>query len=276
MITRFAPSPTGPLHLGHAYSALTVWKVARDLGGTALLRIEDTDSTRVRPEHESSIYQDLIWLGLTWPEPVRRQSEHTADYDSVLRRLAQDGLIYPCSCTRRQIVDAGAVPGADGMIYPGKCREKDLRDAQLHDALRLNLARALALLQGDLRYEETGDGTSHQVVIDPPTLLHSIGDPVLRRKDTRDASYHLACVHDDALQQITHVVRGQDLQDVTPLHVLMQRVLGYPTPIYHHHGLILDADGKRLAKIDKSKALAKFRTEGATPKDIKQMIGFVD
>lgn len=274
LITRFAPSPTGPLHLGHAYSALTVWKVARDLGGTALLRIEDTDSTRVRAVHENAIYEDLAWLGLSWPTPVRRQSEHCADYDAVLDRLAHAGLIYPCGCTRRQISDAGAVPGADGLVYPGTCRHRDMADAQRGDGVRLNVRKALAACTLPMQYSETG--VSRAIPITQGLLIDTIGDPILRRKDTRDPAYHLACVHDDALQNITHVVRGMDLRDLTPLHVLLQNVLGYPTPVYHHHPLITDTSGKRLAKIDRSKALAKYRAEGASVQDIKHMIGWRD
>lgn len=276
MITRFAPSPTGPLHLGHAFSALTVWKVAREHGGTALLRIEDTDSTRVRPEHEAGLYEDLAWLGLSWPEPVLRQSDHYADYETVLDRLAAMDLLYPCSCTRRDIVDAGAVSGIDGLVYPRTCAQRPLCDAQATDGIRLDLRKALARVAGPLSYQETGGGAEHRVVISADSLLRDVGDPILRRKDTGDPAYHLACVHDDARQKISHVVRGADLEALTPLHVLMQHLLGYPTPTYHHHGLVLDADGKRLAKIDKSKALAKFRAEGLRPTDIKQMIGFED
>ena len=276
MITRFAPSPTGPLHLGHAYSALTVWKTSRDLGGTALLRIEDTDSTRVRPKHEASIYEDLTWLGLRWPLPVRRQSDHLGAYDAALTRLANEGLIYPCSCTRRQISDAGAEPGADGLVYPGTCRHRDMRDAAPGDGLRLNVGKALARVTGGLSFCETRSGTAQIVQIAEDLLLNSLGDPILKRKDTGDPAYHLACVHDDELQEITHVVRGTDLADLTPLHVLLQRLLGYATPVYHHHPLITDDSGKRLAKIDKSKALSKYRAEGVTPDAIKQMIGWVD
>jgi len=276
VITRFAPSPTGPLHLGHAYSALTVWKIARHLGGTALLRIEDTDSTRVRLEHEASIYEDLTWLGLRWPVPVRRQSDHLDAYDAALNRLADAGLIYPCSCTRRQISDAGAVPGADGLVYPGTCRHRDMGDAAPGDGLRLNIGKALARVTGGLSFCETGSGAAQTVEIEQDLLVNKLGDPILRRKDTGDPAYHLACVHDDALQEITHVVRGTDLADLTPLHVLLQRVLGYATPVYHHHPLVRDDSGKRLAKIDKSKALSKYRAEGVTVDEIKQMIGWVD
>ena len=275
MITRFAPSPTGPLHLGHAYSALTVWKVARDLGGTALLRIEDTDSTRIRPEHEAGIYDDLAWLGLSWPEPVRRQQEHRKEYFAVLMQLGKQGLIYPCSCSRRDIVAAGATQGADGMVYPGTCRHRPMADAHPCDAVRLDIGKALAAINGPLHYHETAPPAPQKMRVTANTLLCDIGDPILRRKDSGDPAYHLACVHDDALQKVSHVVRGTDLRDLTPLHVLLQRLLGYPTPLYYHHALITDSSGKRLAKIDKSKALATFRTAGASPADIRKMIGFV-
>ncbi len=260
--------------MGHAYSALTVWKVATQLGGTALLRIEDTDSTRVRPEHEAGIYQDLAWLGLSWPEPVLRQSEHGSAYDRVLDHLSGLGLLYPCSCTRRDILDAGAVAGIDGMIYPGTCRHRELHDAVVGDAIRLNLDKALGQISTPMSYTETGKDAAQSVAVSPEHLLNKIGDPVLRRKDTGDTAYHLACTHDDARQNISHVVRGTDLQALTPLHVLLQHVLGYPTPIYHHHALITDEDGKRLAKIDRSKAISKYRAEGATPEDIRELIGF--
>jgi len=273
VITRFAPSPTGPLHLGHAYSALTVWQVAADLDGTALLRIEDTDSTRVRPDHEAGIFDDLAWLGLSWPMPVRRQSDHYDAYETALHRLADAGLLYPCDCTRRQVIDAGGQPGADGMIYPGTCRGRDIAGAKPTDALRLDLGKATASVAKTLRYQEVGPETG-SLSFDPAILCDTIGDPVLRRINTGDPAYHLACVHDDALQNVTHVVRGMDLQPLTPLHVLLQALLHLPTPIYHHHSLITDADGKRLAKIDESKALAKYRAEGRSPEDVKAMVGF--
>ena len=276
MITRFAPSPTGPLHLGHVFSALTVWKVAHELGGTALLRIEDTDSTRVRPEYEAGIYNDLAWLGLQWPEPVRRQQEHYGEFDAALTRLAEKNLIFPCGCSRREILAAGALQGADGMIYPGTCRHRPMADAQPGDGIRLDISKALAQITGPLHNHEIATGTARKVDVTEPALLHGIGDPILRRKNTGDPAYHLACVHDDALQEISHVIRGTDLRDLTPLHVVLQRLLGYPTPLYHHHALITDESGKRLAKIDKSKAIAKYRAEGATPDDIKKIIGFVD
>ena len=276
MITRFAPSPTGPLHLGHAYSALTVWKTAAQLGGTALLRIEDTDSTRVRPEHEAGIYEDLAWLGLSWPTPVLRQSDHYADYRATLERLAALDLLYPCSCSRRDILDAGAKPGADGFVYPRTCAARSMDGTLPTDGIRLDLRKALARVSAALSYQETGSGKIQQIAINPDLMLQKIGDPILQRKETGDPAYHLACVHDDARQKITHVVRGTDLQALTPLHVVIQQVLGLAIPIYHHHRLIVDQDGKRLAKIDKSKALAKYRAEGLSPEDIKKMIGFAD
>jgi len=273
VITRFAPSPTGPLHLGHALSALTVWHLAKMQGGTALLRIEDTDSTRVRPAWEATIYEDLRWLGLHWPEPVRRQSEHLADYQAALDRLTDLGLLYPCSCTRKDVVAAGGTPGLDGMVYPGTCRTRSMADARPGDALRLDLAKALQHLPPTLTFEETGESAGLKNVV-TSDLLKDVGDPVLRRKDTGDPAYHLACVVDDALQGVTHVVRGRDIQPLTPLQICLQHLLGLPTPVYHHHLLVTDENGKRLAKIDKARALATYRAEGATVADIYRMINW--
>lgn len=274
MRTRFAPSPTGFLHLGHAFSALTVWQVAEAQGGIALLRIEDTDSTRCRPEYEQAIYDDLRWLGLDWPEPVRRQSDHLADYARALDTLAERGLLYPCSCTRRQIAEAGATPGWDGLVYPGTCRHRAMDDAQTGDALRLNVAAALEVAGPLPAFTETGPlhtGTHH---VDPDALVTMIGDPVLRRKGTGDPAYHLACPHDDAIQEISHVVRGADLWHATGLHVLIQRLMGWPTPIYHHHDLIRDEAGTRLAKIAHSRAIRAYRADGMTPDEVRHLVGF--
>ena len=273
MITRFAPSPTGPLHLGHAYSALTVWRVAADLGGTALLRIEDFDSQRCNPAFEQAIYDNLGWLGLDWPLPVRRASDHIADYEAVLGSLAARGLIYPCSCSRGDIRSAGGQPGWDGVVYPGTCRHRSLSQARPGDALRLDLAKALAEIHTPLTFTETGPlhpGT-HQV--DATDLLTQSGDPVLKRKGTGDPAYHLVVTHDDAAQEITHVVRGADLWRATFLHRVLQELMGWPTPVYHHHDLIRDEAGKRLAKIDASKALAAYRAEGTTPAGIRALVG---
>ncbi len=268
MITRFAPSPTGPLHLGHAYSALTVWQAAQEAGGTFLLRIEDFDSTRARPEHEAQIYEDLAWLGLSWPTP-RRQSDHLADYKKVLNALAKQGLIFPCSCNRRTVMAADLGLGPDGPIYPGTCAHRPMSDAKPTDALRLNLTKATALLPPNITYIDTGAQKTNHVA----DLVQSIGAPVLIRITTGDSAYHLTCTHDDALQGVTHVIRGKDVAPLTSIHVVLQHLLGWPTPIYHHHPLITDDTGKRLAKIDKSRSIASYRTEGASPADIRAMVG---
>ncbi|MEC7760495.1 MAG: tRNA glutamyl-Q(34) synthetase GluQRS [Pseudomonadota bacterium] len=273
MLTRFAPSPTGLLHLGHAFSALTVWQVATDAGGTALLRIEDTDSTRCRDEYEAAIYDDLAWLGLDWPRPVWRQSDHLADYAATFDRLAARGLIYPCSCSRKQIAAAGATPGWDGMVYPGTCRHRTMSDAQPGDALRLNLSAALDTASTLPAFTETGPLHTGAHQPDPAELISQIGDPVLRRKETGDPAYHLACPQDDAAQGITHVVRGADLWHATFLHVVIQTLMGWPVPIYHHHDLIRDESGTRLAKIAHSRAIRAYRDDGLTPQDLRTLVG---
>ncbi len=274
MITRFAPSPTGPLHLGHAFSALTVWQVAQENDGTALLRIEDTDSTRVRPQFEDAIYDDLRWLGLDWPEPVRRQSDHAGEYRETLRAFSAMSVLYPCSCNRRAIQAAGASRGQDGFVYPGTCRARAMSDVQPGDSIRLDIGKALARINSPLSYVETGQGGTSDVTVTDDHLLKQIGDPVLLRKETGDPSYHLACTHDDANQGITHVVRGRDIEGLTAIHLILQKLMGWPTPIYHHHDLITDEAGQRLAKIDHSKALSAYRQEGMTVDDIRRMVGF--
>ena len=278
MRTRFAPSPTGPLHLGHAYSACLAHDMAVAEGGTFLLRIEDIDQSRARPHWEAQIYDDLHWLGLNWPEPVMRQSDRQAAYDAALDQLWNAGLLYPCSCNRRDILSALDTPqegvqpptGPDGVIYPGTCRPLTPptgprpKDA----ALRLNMARALDSVQNPLAYTETG--TVPMIVSANP--LAEIGDIVLARRDM-GTSYHLSVTVDDAEQGITHVVRGADLAEATQIHVLLQRLLGLPTPIYHHHKLIRDAEGKRLAKRDDAKAIALYREQGKSPEEVRQMVG---
>lgn len=266
MITRFAPSPTGPLHLGHAYSALFIQDQTVTAHGQYLLRIEDTDSMRARPAWETAIYDDLDWLGISWCNDVRRQSDHYADYSATLDRL--EPYLYPCNCTRRAIKEAGANLGADGLVYPGTCRHRHMSNATSDDAIRLNLFKALQDIPGITYQDTTVSKTLH-----PDFILTQIGDPVLRRKDTGDPAYHLACVVDDGIQNITHVFRGADLINATPLHVILQSLLGLPTPIYHHHALIRDDDGKRLAKINTSRAISKYREDGATPDDIRTMVG---
>lgn len=274
--TRFAPSPTGPLHLGHAFSALLASDMAQRVRGTFLLRIEDTDTARARDQWEQQIYQDLHWLGLDWPAPVLRQSEHLPRYDAALDALADRGLIYPCSCSRADIRAALSAP-QEGVpaapVYPGTCRGRDMDSRRPGDALRLNMARALDRLACLPGFNETGPTMPGQHILDRHDLISATGDAVLGRKETGTVSYVLASVLDDARQEITHVIRGADLLEITPLQVVLQHLLDLPTPIYHHHRLIRDENGKRLAKRDDARAIAKFRADGATPMDIRRMVG---
>ena len=273
-VTRFAPSPNGFLHLGHAFSALTAFDAARAADGRFLLRIEDVDVARARPELEAAIYEDLAWLGIEWETPARRQSEHLGDYAGALDRLDARGLLYPCFCTRNEIENALTAPhGPEGAIYPGTCRtaSADARAAQRASgrpfARRLDLAHALAAA-GPLDFIESG----HRIAVDAARLAAEIGDAVLARKDV-PASYHVAVVHDDALQGVTHVIRGDDLAFATPLHRLLQRLLDLPTPEYRHHRLVTDATGKRFAKRDGAATLQALRTTGVTPEEIRARIG---
>lgn len=271
--TRFAPSPTGLLHLGHAYAALIGWRAAREADGRFLLRIEDIDRMRCRGEFAAAIPEDLAWLGLDWDGPVRVQSEHFADYRSALERLEHVGVLYPCFCTRAAIAAeiaaaAGAPHGPDGPLYPGTCRalsaaERARRVAAGEGfALRLDAARAQALT-GPLSWEDTGRGR-----IAADAALH--GDVVLARKDT-PASYHLAVTVDDALQGVTLVTRGEDLFAVTHVHRLLQALLDLPTLRYRHHALLVDATGRRLAKRDKALTLRALREAGHTPAEVRAM-----
>ncbi len=259
VVTRFAPSPTGQLHLGHAFSALIGHELARRADGAFLLRIEDIDQTRSRPEHVAAIFDDLHWLGLDWPGPVRFQSAHMADYAAARDRLTATGLLYPCFCTRRDIAAAASAPhGPDGPVYPGTCRNLDPATAaararaQPH-ALRLDVAKALART-GPLWWHDVSHGRQEA----RPALF---GDVVLARKET-PTSYHLSVTVDDALQGVTDVVRGQDLFHATHIHRLLQALLDLPTPLYRHHPLLTDAAGKRLAKRDGAPALAELRKAG--------------
>lgn len=266
-VTRFAPSPTGPLHLGHAYAAL----VAARRGNRFLLRIEDIDQPRCKPEWEAAIYADLAWLGLTWERPVLRQSHRSAAYRAALDRLSTMGVTYACTCTRGDIKAALSAPqegasGLDGPVYPGTCRGMDHADG----AVRLNMAAALGQIE-EAAFFETGLAAGIHW-LDKALMLRDIGDIVLARRDI-GTSYHLSVVVDDAHQGITEVTRGEDLFAATPLHVLLQMLLDLPTPFYHHHRLIRDDQGKRLAKRDDARALAKYRAEGASPADIRRMVG---
>jgi len=270
--TRFAPSPTGYLHLGHAYSALFAARNAAD--GRFLLRLEDIDRARCRPEYAAAILEDLEWLGLHWNGEVRVQSEHFADYARVLQDLRARSLIYPCFCTRAEIAASAAAPhNPEGApIYPGTCRglDRDLAVARCTagepHAWRLDMTRALGEIGGDLNYHELGHGT---IRCEPARF----GDVVLARKEI-PASYHLCVTHDDALQGIDLVTRGVDLQPATDVHRVLQTLMGWPAPSYAHHKLITGADGKRLAKRDLSHTLRELRGKGATAGDILALLGW--
>lgn len=285
LVTRFAPSPTGRLHLGHAFSALLAFDTARAAGGRVLLRIEDIDTARCRPEFEAGILEDLAWLGLEWDEPVRRQSDHLATYRAALERLEARGLVYPCFCTRKEIQDEvarrlSAPHGPDGPLYPGTCRALDSagRAARLAagepHALRLDMAAALRRVAERAAAHRLPEGLwwldreAGRVSAQP----QDFGDVVLARKDT-PTSYHLAATLDDALQGVTLVVRGQDLFAATHVHRLLQALLNLPVPVYHHHRLLTGPDGRRLAKRDKAQTLDSLRRAGHTPRAVRRMVG---
>jgi glutamyl-Q tRNA(Asp) synthetase len=272
VVTRFAPSPTGYLHLGHVRSVLEGWRAARDAGGRFLLRLEDIDRGRCRADYAAAIIEDLAWLGLGWDGEVRRQAEHFDDYRDALDRLAALGVLYPCFCTRRDIQDeiarAGGAPQGDaGPLYPGTCRRlgpaerANKQKAGLDYALRLDVARGLALT-GPLDWVEE-DGTSRRIAADPAAL----GDVVLARKEM-PASYHLAVTVDDAIQGVTLVTRGEDLAAATHIHRLLQALLGLPTPRYRHHPLLTDAAGRRLAKRDHAQTIRAMRNAGVQPDEV--------
>ncbi|HRQ88921.1 MAG TPA: tRNA glutamyl-Q(34) synthetase GluQRS [Bacteroidia bacterium] len=277
LTTRFAPSPTGHLHKGHAYSALAAYQLAQRTGGRFILRIEDIDPTRCSPENVAQIYEDLAWLGIEWEEPIRIQSQHLADYAAAADRLLSQQLLYPCFCTRKDILaeieSAGHAPhGSEGPLYPGTCRrlsqaERAARLADGHPhALRLDLASALAELPAPLLWTDT----RHGIQTARPELL---GDAVIVRKDI-GTSYHLAVVLDDALQGVTDIVRGEDLFDATHLHRVLQGLLGLPTPTYHHHPLLTDAAGNRLAKRNRAITLRSLRESGTSAAQLRRELGF--
>ncbi len=274
MLTRFAPSPTGLLHLGHAAAAFRVWEAARSVGGRVRLRIEDIDRQRCRPEFEAAILEDLTWLGLAWDGPVRRQSEHFDAYRATIETLAARGLVYRCFRTRADVAAEsdraphGAEPRFRGGPLPEAEERRRLARGDAHAwRLSVDAARgALAAQAETLSYRETGRGREQDVPVDWQTL----SDVVLARKDV-PTSYHLACTHDDALQGVTHIIRGEDLVASTPVHVVLQALMGWPTPVYHHHALLLDEQGKRFAKRNRSMTLAALRRKGVTPEDIRRM-----
>jgi glutamyl-Q tRNA(Asp) synthetase len=277
-VTRFAPSPTGRLHLGHAHSALFAAAAARRGGGRFLLRIEDIDPGRCRPEFIADILDDLAWLGLRWPEPVRRQSDHLDDYAGALAALEALDLLYPCFCTRKEIQDevsrAGHAPhGPDGVLYPGLCRHLSATERQRRRAagdafaLRLDMAKAAALA-GPLTWSDRERG---EVVARP----EEFGDVVLARKDV-PTSYHLAVTVDDHLEGVTLVTRGEDLFEATHVHRLLQTLLGLDVPDYHHHGLLRDAEGRRFAKRDRALTLRALREAGHSAAEVRALAGFPD
>jgi glutamyl-Q tRNA(Asp) synthetase len=284
-VFRFAPSPNGYLHLGHAYSALLNAELARQAGGRLLLRIEDIDPARCRPEFEAAIHEDLGWLGITWQLPVRRQSEHLADYRAALDRLTELGLVYPSFESRAEIArlvvqreETGAWPrDPDGApLYPGtaKVLSSNERARLIEDgapyALRLDMAAAIAQA-GNLAWDEQGEGLAGErgrLAAKPQAW----GDVILARKET-PTSYHLSVVIDDALQGVSEVVRGRDLFHATSVHVLLQRLLGLPRPVYRHHRLVMDDAGHKLSKSTQATGLRELRAAGVTPDEICRRVG---
>jgi glutamyl-Q tRNA(Asp) synthetase len=280
IVTRFAPSPTGHVHLGHAYSALFAYEAAQKQDGTFLLRIEDIDPVRCKLEFINDVMEDLRWLGMTWQEPVRHQSQHIGDYIDTLAALRDMKVLYPCFCTRREVMaeaaDAGHAPhllatGPDCTIYPGTCR--NLSHAEQQELMaqhkvanwRLDVAKALAIT-GPLFWHDRVKG---KIAAQP----QDFGDVVLARKDV-PTSYHLSVTVDDQLQGVTLVTRGEDLFRATDIHRLLQALLGFETPDYHHHKLLTDAAGKRFAKRDKSVTLRALREAGNTAEEVKHLVGF--
>ena len=275
---RFAPSPTGLLHLGHAYSALTAYSAAQEAGGQFLLRIEDIDGPRCKAKFEAQIYKDLEWLGLRWEMPVFKQSNRMDSYQRALQTLQEMGLTYECSCNRTDIKAAlsatqegGESYGPDGLIYPGICKTAGANKDK-PAAIRLNMEAALPHLPDPITFTELG-GTHEEIVqTSHAQLLSTVGDIVLARKDI-GTSYHLAVTVDDAYQEITRVTRGKDMKSATPIHRVLQILLDLPEPRYRHHKLIRDENGKRLAKRDDARAIQKYRDDGITPAELRRLLG---
>ncbi len=275
VVTRFAPSPTGYLHLGHAYSALFAFRMANAYGGQFHLRIEDIDQGRRRPQFETAIYEDLAWLGITWEHPVRRQSDHLAEYQAALDKLDARGLLYPCFCTRKEIqaeiARAGEAPHAPNgqAVYPGTCRALSADERAAHIAAgtpyaqRLDVDAALEALDGPLSWEDDVRGPQ-------PAKPEQFGDVVLARKDIT-ASYHIAVTVDDAASGVTAVTRAEDLFSVTHIHRLLQALLGLPVPHWQHHPVVTDADGRRLAKRDAATTLRDLRESGLSARRVIAM-----
>jgi glutamyl-Q tRNA(Asp) synthetase len=275
IVTRFAPSPTGLLHLGHAYAAGFAYQQAQKHAGRFLLRLEDIDVTRVRPEYEVALLEDLAWLGLSWETPVRKQSEHLADYQTALDQLNARGLLYPCFCSRKEILtelaNAAVAPqGPEGSLYPGTCRllsvaeRSERMSAGQPYALRLDMPKALAQVKQPLMWEDLTHGM-HEA---RPEIF---GDVILARKEI-PTSYHLAVVLDDSLQGVTLITRGEDLLSATHLHRLLQELLNLPVPRWQHHQLIVDQAGKRLAKRDQARSLRFLKNEGFSVEQLWESI----
>jgi len=281
-VLRFAPSPNGYLHIGHAYSALRNFDMARRLGGRFLLRIEDIDTERCRPEYEQAIYEDLEWLGLSWDGPVLRQSDHFPIYAKAVEHLQARGLLYPCFCSRQDISRAVSAmrdwprDPDGGPLYPRTCRHvsEEERMQRLASgqqaALRLDVAQSLGEIGQNLGWREYGEGEEARDVHAEPALW---GDCILARKDI-PTSYHISVVVDDARQGVTNIVRGKDLFDATSLHRLLQDLLDVPAPHYHHHDLLRDPAGQKLSKSTRAKSLRALREEGVTAQDVRKRLGF--
>ncbi|MCY4151028.1 MAG: tRNA glutamyl-Q(34) synthetase GluQRS [Aestuariivita sp.] len=286
-VTRFAPSPTGLLHLGHAYSALLAHDMARHRNGKFLLRLEDIDQQRCHQKWEECIFEDLTWLGIKWDEPVRRQSRNLKSYQDALQDLWERSLLYPCRCSRHDILSALSAPhtsnasfGPDGPVYPGTCRPNDDKQLGLipddNVALRLNVAKSATGKEFNfVECRHNADGVKREIPVLGGDLIANVGDFVVSRRGYL-GSYHLCVVLDDAAQRITDVIRGQDLFSATKIHVLLQYLFDLPTPVYHHHTLITDKDGKRLAKRDDARAISLYREAGASPDDIRELVGLTD
>ena len=283
---RFAPSPTGHLHLGHAYSALLIWETIAAKGGEFILRIEDIDKARSKAEFEQAIFEDLNWLGITWATPILRQSERMSAYSKALEKLDSLGVCYPCRCSRRDIRAALSAPQGNGQrhgfglsrraeAYPGTCRVREMSERTSSDAIRLNIRKAIALLGGEdsvgnIGFRETSRAHSGEHRLDLKILLNSFGDVILARKDV-GTSYHLSVVVDDAEQRISHVTRGEDLLEATHLHRLLQVLLDLSPPVWRHHPLVRDEFGKRLAKRDAARSIRNYRNNGFSPTDIRRL-----
>ena len=275
LITRFAPSPTGPLHLGHAYSAIISHDMARSAGGKFYLRIEDLDQSRSKKKWENQIFDDLDWLGLSWDGPVIRQSEQIESYKNILIKFKKELRLFECKCTRKDIKNAVSAPhesekllGPDGIIYPGTCRNNMFSSKVNFDkALRMNIDSSK---DKSFCFSELGSRKGN-ISFTAEEFSKTVGDVVLWRRGY--PAYHLACVVDDSAQKITHVVRGLDLFDATKIHTVLNSYLGFKIPLYHHHRLICDENGKRLAKRHDSKSIQKYRKEGLKASEVRTLLG---